>query len=162
MKRIGILTFYFKNYNCGGVLQAYALQRVIDSFEGYKSEQICFVRDRKKLYIRKLQELLTDPSQITYMLKVRTNEKLNAAQTKNNYSIENSIRKYDEFMDSIPHSMVVNSITSKELNEFYDAFIVGSDQVWNPVYVPMDFFFDFVDEKKPKLSYAASIRVNQL
>ncbi|MCR5639677.1 MAG: polysaccharide pyruvyl transferase family protein [Lachnospiraceae bacterium] len=160
MKKIGILTFYYKNYNCGGLLQAYALQRVIDSMDGIYSEQICFVRDRKKLYLRKVQELVSDPSQITYMIKVRANEKIKSSKSRNDQSIKKSIIKYDEFMESIPHSMVVNSSTSVELNEIYDAFVVGSDQVWNPVYVPMDFFFDFV-HKKPKLSYAASIRVNQ-
>lgn len=161
MKKIGILTFYYKNFNCGGLLQAYALQKVIDSMDGYMSEQICFVRDRKKLYIRKIQELLTDPSQITYMLKIRANEKINCSKRYNDQSIKNSVQKYDEFMESIPHSIVVNSSTARELNDFYDAFVVGSDQVWNPVYVPLDFFFDFVDKSKPKLSYAASIRVNQ-
>ena len=160
MKKIGILTFYYKNYNCGGLLQAYALQKVIDNMEGYQSEQICFVRDRRKLYVRKLQELISDPSQVTYMIKVRANEKIKSTQSKNDQAIKNSFIKYDEFMDSIPHSMVVSSATSGELNEVYDAFVVGSDQVWNPVYVPMDFFFDFV-QKKPKLSYAASIRVNK-
>lgn len=160
MKKIGILTFYYKNYNCGGLLQAYALQKVIDCMDGYQSEQICFVRDRKKLYVRKLQELVTDPSQITYMLKVRANEKLKSSQSKNDQSIKNSFQKYDEFMEIIPHSMIVNSSTSRELNNIYDAFIVGSDQVWNPVYASMDFFFDFV-YRKPKLSYASSIRVNK-
>ena len=43
-------------------------------------------------------------------------------------------------------------------NEF-DAYIVGSDQVWRPIYVPdiKEFFFDFVSRPNAKLvSYAAS------
>ena len=33
MIRIGILTFYYKNYNYGGILQAYALEHFLNSNE---------------------------------------------------------------------------------------------------------------------------------
>lgn len=41
MKKVGILTLYYKTYNFGAQLQAYALQRVIERL-GYQCEQIRF------------------------------------------------------------------------------------------------------------------------
>ena len=41
MKKIGILTLYYKNYNFGGQLQAYALQRFLSKGQ-YNVEQIQF------------------------------------------------------------------------------------------------------------------------
>lgn len=41
MKRIGVLTLYYNNYNLGGLLQAYALQRKLQ-LSGFKAEQISF------------------------------------------------------------------------------------------------------------------------
>jgi len=39
--KVGIMTLYYKNYNFGGLLQAYALQKVL-SKEGFHSLQISY------------------------------------------------------------------------------------------------------------------------
>ena len=44
----------------------------------------------------------------------------------------------------------------------YDAFITGSDQVWNFTWYNPEFFLDFVPSDKIKLSYAASIACDHL
>ncbi|MBC2856171.1 polysaccharide pyruvyl transferase family protein [Cetobacterium sp. 2A] len=52
----------------------------------------------------------------------------------------------------------------KELNEKISTFIVGSDQVWRPIWWPSlvsRFFFDFVDDKNKKIAYAASFGVDR-
>lgn len=41
MKKIGIMTLYYKTYNYGAQLQAYALQRAVEKL-GYECEQICY------------------------------------------------------------------------------------------------------------------------
>jgi len=46
-----------------------------------------------------------------------------------------------------------------ELNQFCDAFVVGSDQLWNPYLMPYsgpEYFLSFVDDKKIKVAYATS------
>lgn len=51
----------------------------------------------------------------------------------------------------------------KELNEKFDAFVVGSDQVWRMKWLKnkvKHYFFDFVDTNKLKISYAASFGVD--
>lgn len=48
----------------------------------------------------------------------------------------------------------------RELNEKFNSFVVGSDQVWNPSFVnhyAHYMFLDFVDDNKRKIAYAASI-----
>ena len=47
-----------------------------------------------------------------------------------------------------------------EWNKYFDTFIVGSDQVWNPNFIKSYscyMFLDFVDDSKKKIAYAASI-----
>ncbi|MDR1320545.1 MAG: polysaccharide pyruvyl transferase family protein [Gracilibacteraceae bacterium] len=41
MKKAGIMTLYYKTYNYGAQLQAYALQKAVQKL-GYKCEQICY------------------------------------------------------------------------------------------------------------------------
>lgn len=51
----------------------------------------------------------------------------------------------------------------KELNNIIDIFIVGSDQVWRPKYIKKTiekYYFDFVDDNKTKIAYAASFGVD--
>lgn len=50
----------------------------------------------------------------------------------------------------------------RELNNLFDNFIVGSDQVWNPNFIDNTYFFDFVDNSKNKISYAPSFAVKSL
>lgn len=44
----------------------------------------------------------------------------------------------------------------EEIADEYDFFVIGSDQVWNPRYIPPYMFPDFVPREK-KVAYAASI-----
>lgn len=160
MKKVGILTLYYKNYNYGGQLQAYALQKTISKL-GYSAQQISFVRNRKKLILRKLRGMFEEP--VTKdILAVSVKLFVNKFHHKSDNFMEsknNTYAKFDEFMDSIPHSKVVDERTISSLSQEYDLFVVGSDQVWNPLFVTDEFFLNFIEDK-PKISYAASIRIN--
>lgn len=51
----------------------------------------------------------------------------------------------------------------KLINKLYDGFVMGSDQIWNPVFLGESYYFGaFADEDKPTVSYAASIGVSEL
>jgi len=158
-KNVAILTLYHKNYNYGGQLQAFALWKVIEKL-GYKCDQISFERDRKKILPRKIRALFKMPKKNIIgllQLHLRRRKKKTSEQLR---AIKNNYLRFDEFMNQISHTEIVNSATTYKLNSLYDCFIVGSDQVWNPEFVSMDYFFDFVNDDKPKLSYAASIRLS--
>lgn len=45
----------------------------------------------------------------------------------------------------------------KKLNDSFDAFVVGSDQVWNAGMLNRRYFLDYVEEGKIKASYAPSM-----
>lgn len=161
MKRIGILTLYYRNYNYGGQLQAYALWNVVRNL-GYECEQISFQRQRKDLLFRKLKRAIIDPEMIKL---IRTRLRIIKGRMVSNFEKEQilrTVKKFDAFIGEIPHSEVVTSETAHNLNEKYDGFIVGSDQVWNPLYSPNDFFFSFLQDDKPRIAYAASIRIDRL
>ena len=49
-----------------------------------------------------------------------------------------------------------------ECADEYDAFVTGSDQVWNLKFYDAAYFLDFVPHEKPKYSYAASFSMNEL
>lgn len=50
-------------------------------------------------------------------------------------------------------------------NDFFDGFIVGSDQVWNPMWTRKNrfvYFLDFAADNKLKISYAASFGTKKM
>lgn len=161
MKKVGIIT-YHHYYNYGTVLQAYALQKAIDSLEGYQAEIIDYRNDevdviskRKLLFIR-IRRL---PSYIIGWKRVR------------------NLKKYEKFLNakkiSFDSFFSDNLIVSKrpfhtysELgkeNHLYDILVTGSDQTWSPKigFFPA-FFLEFGKENALRIAYAPSIGVSNL
>jgi glycosyltransferase involved in cell wall biosynthesis len=67
-------------------------------------------------------------------------------------------KKYDEFLST--HLTFTNRCTTGEeleaLNNVYNAFVCGSDQIWNPAYFDTHYFLDFVKNDAQKIAYAPS------
>ena len=54
-------------------------------------------------------------------------------------------------------------VVDKGMDDAYDFFIVGSDQVWNPEFAGDGFYFlDFVKENKKKIAFSASVGVTDI
>jgi hypothetical protein len=66
--------------------------------------------------------------------------------------------KFSELRSEMNITSVLNKEDLVNLEDNYDGFIAGSDQVWNDSITDLDpsFFLDFVKSSKKKLSYAAS------
>lgn len=143
MKRIAILTQYYLNANYGGLLQAFALQKCIQNF-GYDAKQISYILDSG--YPGYIYRCIRD--------KIKNEIKKIIRQ---DWYIKN--KEYEskvlEFTQIIPHTEVLTASKLYTLNDRFDAFVVGSDQVWNPIGWQQYSFLSF--SKKPKISYAASI-----
>lgn len=148
MKKVGIINFH-KTYNYGGMLQAYALQQKIKSL-GFECENI----DYRKIGVIRMPALSWDnikkpiaflKSLLRYYLLPKKRARAHQAFSK-------------EFL-SLSTIYYEKGSNLKRLNEEYDAFIVGSDQVWNTKLISNDavFFLDFVDKSRKKIAYAASI-----
>lgn len=155
MKKIGIVSLYYKNYNYGGLLQAYALVTAVEK-NRVEAEQIC-VQPDLKLYKHDLRFFLKTPLRLVKRaFKVYARSKTKERRAR-----------FDSFMEEIHHSAKVYSVENiKEINKLYDGFICGSDQVWNPCYfTPKEFdvyTLGFVNKDKLKTSYAASVGVSAL
>ncbi len=142
--RIGIITHYYNSKNYGGMLQAYALVKVLRNL-GYDAEQIC------------------------YSVGSNNNAKNFKAYIKSilNTTIKKKLDKrkdvFKQFELSIPHSEKVYSESNIEQSvELYDSFITGSDQVWNFEWYISSYFLTFVPSQKKKIAYAASMGTSSL
>lgn len=118
MKRIGVLTLYYNNYNLGGLLQAYALQKFLQ-LSGFETEQISFDfawhygnGGKAKVLFKEFRNFFG------------LNKKKNV---EDKFQIR--MQKFQNFMKLIPHSERVYYEPS-EFASKYDAVVVGSDQVW--------------------------------
>lgn len=143
-KKIGLLTFH-RPINFGAVLQAVALAKGIELCGG-ECEIIDYINPAfEKAYpilhkenCRSLKGLLWELMMVPYRIKQKKDF---GNFLKKNIRLTKPLTKLD--MDVIEKN--------------YDAFIVGSDQVWNLKCSGNDitYFLDFIKEK-PKYSYAAS------
>lgn len=133
MKKIVILTFQEpENQNFGAILQSFANQKLLG----------------------KLNE---DTKLIDYRLK-----KINIIKKVKNIIEGKGFKEFhSKFL--IKTEKIINQKLLKDLNQKANIFIVGSDQVWRKPIVDMagfNFYFDFVDDSKKKIAYAASFGVD--
>jgi hypothetical protein len=151
--KIGILTFHDGD-NFGSVLQAYALQETVKQFNtdcveiiNYKQpylldkfKLITFNKSSPKKFIISLIDNMLFTS-CRYLAKIR----------------------YRDFRDKYMNISSVKYFNSRDING-YDAYIVGSDQVWNNEIIRDDetFFLGFCTNNQKKIAYAASIGNNNI
>nr|WP_302467861.1 polysaccharide pyruvyl transferase family protein [Bittarella massiliensis (ex Durand et al. 2017)] len=147
---LGILTWY-KTYNYGSALQAYALVSKINSL-GYHAEIIQYFPNENRLPFLRL-------SQFKRVIK-RFLPALVRRLFWSQYKIK--AKRFDAFFEeSIPQSS--KQYTSvEELRkscEKYTAYLCGSDQIWTPTIQFLDpvYFLSFVPSSIGKISYAPSI-----
>lgn len=139
--KIGIFTFH-RSINYGAVLQAYALKNVITNLGG-----LCDIIDYKNQHIEEIN-------------------KVRLFNFKNVKSFINSLilypinrKKAEKFVRfRSKHLKPCDIDINEDLQNQYDVFITGSDQVWNYGLSKFDktYFLDFVKDSKKKNSYAAS------
>lgn len=161
--KIAILTLPLHT-NFGGILQAYALQTVLEDM-GHEVE----VLQRKfpippdsylmpLIYAKRiLKKLLKDRRQSIFLEKKKKKEfKLISQKTQ-------------AFIDKYIHTRVIDSLSEIKPSD-YDAIVVGSDQIWRKPYFKYfwkkpikDAFLDFTKNWPIKrLSYAASFGTDNL
>lgn len=149
-KNVEIITLHYSD-NYGSVLQAYALQTylekhanlnawIIDYIQKYDS--INYKLFRTDIYRKRPQAFLAD------ILFLKSNQKRKAS--------------FEKFRKKKLHITLEKYYTLeqlKKLNRKMDAFICGSDQIWNfdcTNGIDEAYFLAFVDKEKKKISYAPS------
>ena len=135
--RIAIISLQLHT-NCGGVLQAYALQTVLQRL-GHTVE------------ILQKDEILPVPRGMRALWKCLSRGLRNLAgqdvevhrERRINREFPTVGREYLEFFDKYLNIRYIHSFD--EITPLdYDAFVVGSDQVWRPRYNP-DLFHSYLD-----------------
>lgn len=146
--KVGLVPLLYNEYNYGGVLQFYALQRILKS-KNIECEILFLNNDEKVSYY-----------ELPAMKKILLNVKIaiySCFDGKSNI-IDENIRKrklkIDEFKRQY-YSPVINE-TNISYSE-YDAIVCGSDQIWNPNWARRRCFLEFVPDNINKVIYAASL-----
>ena len=149
MKKIGILTFH-RAYNCGAIMQTFALQYIISKLGGEPT-----IIDYLSAAKRENTKLLS--------FKYKTLKNILTDFVFDMYRFSKK-KKFDRFIKTyIP--ITQQSYCSKEQliemdeHNFFDLYIVGSDQVWNPGNTMDDdaYMLSFVGKTHKRNSYAASL-----
>lgn len=151
--KIGIITYYYHNYNYGGCLQAYALTNFLNS-KGFQAKQISYFPIVERNFFKKMIHFIQRGNLKNKFKKNNFNKKILSQDIKNHF---------DEFCaDMIPHTHLVNEKDIINLNKDFDVFISGGDQIWNPISFRETYFLNFANNDKLKLSYSPSIAVDKL
>lgn len=133
--KIGILTFQWaNNRNFGASMQSFACKSLINKVTGKDNGKIINYNPTNFNLVKRIFHFFTGLSFNEY----------------NNKFLKISKEIYD-------------SENLKKLNNEFDTFVVGSDQVWRTVWLKeksLHYFFDFVNDDKKKIAYAASFGVD--
>lgn len=153
--KIGIITLN-GNRNYGNKLQNYALQKFLKGLsDKIDVDTIWYTKDnyilnKKVMTLRNLRRFIFNRHNYRrYFLKnIYANDVVR----------EYNIKKFnDKFISTIYDYEI-----KPDLNERYDYFIAGSDQIWNFNYLNLDNeFLQFADKNK-RIAYAASFGLNKV
>ena len=155
--RIGIITLPLHT-NYGGILQAYALQTVLERM----GHDVCLIEKKRKLLPfplwkapfvygkRILKNLAGHPFPIFYEQKINRERPVVSQNT-------------DKFIDRYIKRRIVDDYSDIKETDF-DAIVVGSDQIWRPKYFHEieHAFLDFTEGWNIKrIAYAASFGTDE-
>jgi len=154
--KIGILTQPLHN-NYGGLLQNYALQQVLKGM-GHEVETVDWMPASAgaiKTWLWRKKETL-----LSIVLKDREKPSYSLTDKEKEIISRNTHRFIERYISVCPF-MVKKEEEFRSIDEAhkYQAYVVGSDQVWRPNYNSFQtaMFLDFVDRKDVKrIAYAAS------
>lgn len=152
MKSVGIITFWDSKDNYGQLLQNFALIRFLENLN-YQAKLIKvenYVRRDFIYKVKKIFHFLGSPKKLY--------KKLLSEKMKKTINIENQkyTRHFDDFRNKyIPSTDYILMTDLFSSPPFFDAYITGSDQVWNSLF-PL-YFLKFVPPRSKKIAYAASM-----
>lgn len=150
-KKIAIMTWHsYDNY--GSVLQVYALRKKIRDFGYKKVDVINYLPHTRKVKLKK---------RITFKNLKR---KLFSKKQNIQKLTEQRASKYTCFREKfLAYTEKCNDETDLFLlNDQYDKFICGSDQIWAPTVFDKNYFLDFVSNDSKKIAYAPSIGLSSI
>lgn len=176
---MGIITLFHNSINYGGVLQAYALHKVIRNL-GLGCDVIRYSRNSRKTAVTTTinvvkREFIKDNFALESAFKIfgffiwavkYEFKKVFAILVQKAYldqKISSRRKAFSIFNNEhISSTKPYTDDTISECVENYDIFVCGSDQIWHPKLFTSVYFLGFVPESKLKIAYAPSIALNFL
>lgn len=159
MKKVGIITYHNIN-NYGTMLQAYALQHIIEKLNCDVEIIDYTLKDKQLNKFQKIKKYLLlfakNPTRIFRLIYNFLNRK--------KIKLQND-KFYEFYKEYIKLSLNCSSLGELErLKDKYDIYLVGSDQTWNPyLAISSDaYLLAFVSNDKVKASYAPSVGVSYI
>ena len=156
--RVGIITTW-DDENYGNRLQHYAVQEIIKkAMRGGEAVTIEYIDDgtsptmqNVERFIRRLKAVTTYRCGKDGKLKI---ERAKRATNLRLFSMQHLV---------LDGGVITGGHVPHGLNEKYDYFVVGSDQVWNPRFnhATPELFLTFADKAK-RIAYAPSFGISQL
>lgn len=156
MEKVGLVAVSINNY--GSLLQTYAMQKVLDNLN-IENDIILFKSDP----LKQLYRIVNVPF---LTMKLKLCKRVVATRFFFPSIYRGSAlrdREFASFKDK--YCRFTEKTTSRKellrIGKKYRAFVLGSDQVWNPANLQMDFYtMNFVPEEKMKIAYAPSFGVS--
>lgn len=159
MRKIGLVSVHNPNY--GSMLQTYALHTYLKSI-GVDNEIILYT---KKNDWRQFVRLFNIPLVIMKGRVVYRDIYCKLFHKEIYKQLHLRTFKFNEFKEKY-FVFSRNHVGWKDLlttNRDYDTFIIGSDQVWNPINIGTDFFnLLFTNDDKYRISYASSFGTSSI
>ena len=132
MKDAAILTKYYKNYNYGGMLQGYALHKVIKDL-GYSVDIVSYdVNANPNPVYPGLRQQIKQYGAGAAVEKAGE-KAIGKCRFLISGLLKDRVRLFDQFMeDTGAGTELYDDAGSAALRGEYKAFVSGSDQIWNP------------------------------
>ena len=156
--KVGLVSVSIHNY--GSLLQTYAMQHELDKL-GINNEIIFFKSDPFKQFYRVFNVPFLSMKLKLYQRKLTCRlkyPKIYEGTNVRDHAFVDFKRDFCRFTPVTTSREVLN-----QMGKEYGAVVLGSDQVWNPANLEMDFYtLNFVPEEKTKVAYAPSFGVSEI
>ena len=147
--KVGIITWWRNNY--GSILQALALQQKMNQYNDLQYEIICQF-GKKATSVDNVFDKIKSVGLAETCKRVFWKVAFKGLRLRN--------KKMQQFVDENlkVSNQQYNEHDIADSNKYYDTYICGSDQIWNPDLVPTDsmYWLPFVEKGKNKIAYAPS------
>lgn len=147
--KVGIITWWRNNY--GSILQALALQQKLNQYNDLQYEIICQF-GKNATSVDNVFDKIKSVGLAETCKRVFWKVAFKGLRLRN--------KKMQQFVDENlkVSNLQYNEHDIADSNKYYDTYICGSDQIWNPDLVPTDsmYWLPFVEKGKNKIAYAPS------
>lgn len=152
--KVGLVPLMYKEYNYGGVLQFYALQKILLN-QGVECNIIHYSNNDRIIYDGE-----SSNNNAVNKIKVCLYKMINF---KNLKELENVMYRRKKRIDEFKKKYYLPIVEEDALDyKSYEAIICGSDQIWNPNWARKRNFLEFVPDTIKKIIYAASLGVEEM